>query len=97
MIAPANPAAYKNFGKAQESFSSAVETARQLGANTASDSDRLSKIAELRARQRQIQDSIVGLVKANDLEGARSLTNTPTKRRSKPSRLLADLSIGPEP
>jgi methyl-accepting chemotaxis protein len=83
---PENPKAYENFGKARQSFSSAFETARQLGADKSSESGQLNKIAELRAEQRKIQDSIVDLVKADDLQGARSMTNnqeTPVWREIK--------------
>ncbi|MGB0129523.1 MAG: HAMP domain-containing protein, partial [Rhodocyclaceae bacterium] len=62
------------------------ETARQLGGEKSSESDQLDKIVGLRAEQRRIQDSIINLVKANDLQAARSMTNnqeTPVWREIK--------------
>jgi len=94
---PANPKAYDNFKKSASDFENALEDARLL---TAGNPDRLevvNKIAELRGKQKTIQDDILASVANNDIPAATAKTNkeeTPVWRQIRQLLLNSQKAIG---
>lgn len=81
---PANRKAYDNLAKAAADFSAALTRAQTLLAERKDKQDVLRQIVEIREKQRGIQDKVVGLVGAGDVDGAKIMTNreeTPTWRQ----------------
>jgi len=86
-----NKSGYENLSRASSGFTTATETARKLASGHRGKTDALQKIADLRDRQRSVQEKIVTLVAANEGAAAKALTieqETPLWRELK--QLLVD-------
>jgi methyl-accepting chemotaxis protein len=73
-LEPENRKAFDNFAKAAADFGKALQQAQSLAGRNDSAAGSLQRIATLREKQRQIQETIVSRVTANELAAARELT-----------------------
>ena len=72
---PGNKSAYENLSRASSAFALAIGKANKLAAGEREKMAVLTKIVELRERQRSVQEKIVAFSQANDLAAAKVLTN----------------------
>jgi methyl-accepting chemotaxis protein len=91
ILDPANPKAYQNFDKAAKDMDELLMATSRLAAGGASATvEALGKVASVRERQKGVQQEVMALVKAGDLEGAKKVLNekeTPAWREMKATLL----------
>ncbi len=75
ILDPANPKAYENFDKAAKEFEAAHGVAQSLAGGFPARQAELSKIAEVRAKQKGLQQTIIAKVKEGDGDGAKTTLN----------------------